>query len=326
MNKAKSVTLRHSLLLVLAAVIWGVAFVAQREGGDATGPYTFNFLRSVIGSAVLLPVIKILDKTKLNNKKPQTKEDKKQLLLGGLCCGICLSAASLLQQVGLYLGTPAGKAGFLTACYIVLVPIFGIFLKRRCGVNVWIAVAITVAGLYLLCIRGGFTIEHSDVLVLLSALVYALHILSVDHFTNRNVDGLRMCSLQFLMAGVVSAVPMFFSEMHGNFSEVLPVLANAFGKEALVPLLYTAVMSSGVAYTLQIVGQRDVNPTVASLLMSMESVFSALAGWLILGETLTLREMGGCALIFFAILLAQLPAGKNKHHSNKRIENKEKAA
>ena len=312
MNKTKSVTVRHSLLLVLAAVIWGVAFVAQREGGDATGPYTFNFLRSIIGSAVLLPVIKILDITGLNGRKPTTATAKKRLLLGGLCCGICLSAASLLQQVGLYKGTSAGKAGFLTACYIVLVPVLGLLLKRRCGVNVWIAVAITVTGLYLLCIHGDFTVERSDVLVLLCAVVYSFHILCVDFFVNRDVDGVRLCALQFFIAGIVSSVPMFLSEMHGNTGEILPVLANAFGKEALVPLLYTAVMSSGVAYTLQIVGQKGVNPSVASLLMSMESVFSALAGWLILGERLSLREILGCALIFVAILLAQLPTDRRR--------------
>lgn len=299
-------TLRNSLILVLTALIWGVAFVAQREGGAATGPYTFICLRYLIGGVVLLPVIALLDKSGLAHK-PATKEDKKQLTLGGVFCGLCLSIASVLQQVGIYYGTPAGKAGFLTACYIVMVPIFGLVIKRKCGFHVWIAVAVTVGGLYLLCMHGTLTMAFSDVLVLLCSLVYALHILVIDHFINRGVDAVRMSCRQFFTASLVGLLPMFFLEMHGSLSALPELLSVAFGKEALLPLLYTGVMSSGVAYTLQIVGQKNMNPTVASLLMSLESVFSVLAGWLILGEVLTVREVTGCALIFAAIVLAQLP-------------------
>lgn len=308
---SKTKTLRNSLILVLTALIWGVAFVAQSTGGAVTGPYTFICLRYVIGGVVLLPVIALLDKAGLAHK-PSTKEAKKQQLLGGVCCGGCLSVASILQQVGIYRGTTAGKAGFLTACYIVLVPIFGLALKRHCGVNVWIAVAVTVGGLYLLCMHGTLTMAFSDVLVLLCSAVYAMHILVIDHFVNRGVDGVRMSCIQFFVASAIALFPMFFGEMQASFSEVLPALTVAFGKEALLPLLYTGVMSSGVAYTLQIVGQKDVNPTVASLLMSLESVFSVLAGWLILGDALSGREILGCVLIFAAIVLAQLPMNRKK--------------
>ncbi len=299
-------SLRNSFILVLTALIWGVAFVAQREGGAATGPYTFICLRYLIGGVILLPVIALLDRAGMAHK-PTTKEDKKLLTVGGIGCGLCLSVASVLQQVGIYRGTPAGKAGFLTACYIVLVPIFGLALKRQCGWNVWIAVAVTVGGLYLLCMHGRLTMAFSDVLVLLCSLVYAMHILVIDHFINRGVDAVRMSCRQFFTASIIGLLPMFFIEMRGSLAALPQLLAIAFSREALLPLLYTGVMSSGVAYTLQIVGQKEMNPTVASLLMSLESVFSVLAGWAILGEVLTAREIAGCALIFAAIVLAQLP-------------------
>ncbi|MBQ9228457.1 MAG: DMT family transporter [Eubacterium sp.] len=305
-QNSRAVTLRHSLLLVLTALIWGVAFVAQREGGDATGPYTFCCLRYLIGGAVLLPTVKWMDRAGFTNNKPVTRADKKQLLAGGVCCGLCLSGGSLLQQVGIYQGTAPGKAGFLTACYIVLVPILGIFLKRRCGWNVWVATVITVAGLYLLCMHGSLTVKRSDVLVLLCSVMYSLHILTIDHFINKKTDGVRMSCIQFFVAAAVCMFPMFFLELHGSVAALPQALAVAFGREALLPLLFAGVMSSGIAYTLQIIGQQAVNPTVASLLMSLESVFSVLAGWLLLGQTLSGREIGGCVLIFLAVVLAQL--------------------
>ena len=309
---SKSKTVRNSFLLVLTALIWGIAFVAQREGGDATGPYTFTCIRYFIGGLVLLPVIKLLDRTNLTkDTKPKTKEQKKELLKGGICCGLCLAAASILQQVGIYLGTAAGKAGFLTACYIVLVPILGLFLKKKCGINIWIAVCVTVAGLYLLCMNGSFKMQKSDMLVLCCSLVYAMHILTIDHFIYKNADSVRMSSIQFFVASFIAMLPMFFIEMGGDISRIPHALAVAFSGKALISILYTGVMSSGVAYTLQIVGQKDVNPTVASLLMSLESVFSVLAGWIILGEALNTKEIFGCVLIFSAIVMAQLPNKKS---------------
>ena len=305
-------SLRNSLILVLTAFIWGVAFVAQREGGSETGPYTFICIRYIIGGLVLLPVIKILDKAGISAEtKPKTKEDKRLLLKGGIACGTCLGVASIFQQVGMYLGTTAGKAGFLTACYIILVPILGLFLKKKCGINIWFAVAIAVAGLYLLCINGKLEMQKSDILVLCCSLIFACHILTIDNFINKGVNGVRMSCIQFLWASLFGLFPMFFIELHSSFKELVPALAVAFSGKALISILYAGVMSSGVAYTLQIIGQKDVNPTVASLIMSLESVFSVLAGWVILHESMSVKEILGCVLIFAAIVLAQLPK-KNK--------------
>lgn len=300
-----SKTTRNQLLLVLTALIWGIAFVAQSEGGDAVGAYSFNCIRSLIGSAVLIPVIFLLDRLGLTSRKPSSPSEKKLLWTGGICCGIILCLASNLQQLGINYGTPAGKAGFLTACYIVLVPILGIFLKKKCPWNVWIGVVITVIGLYLLCINGEFRLQLSDILVLLCALVFSMHILVIDHFSPL-VDGVRMSCIQFLVSGLLSAIPMLFTE-------ILPSGFSAWSASfvsvgAWVAILYAGVCSCGIAYTLQIVGQQDVNPTIASLLMSLESVFSVLAGWVILHQKLSVKELCGCLFIFIAVVLAQLPS------------------
>ena len=298
---------RNSFLLVLAAFIWGIAFVAQSAGGDAVGPYTFNCIRSVIGGIVLLPVIKLSDRLHWSRRKPVIRRDWRTLLTGGAACGIALSVASNLQQVGIYLGSPVGKAGFLTSCYMLLVPILGIFLKKKCGLHVWFGIVIAVAGLYLLCIQGSFSIQFSDFLLLLCALAFAVQILIVDHYADM-VDGVRMACIQFLVCGIISAVPMIFVDMGLSVSEISE-WASAFADPyAWIPILYAGALSCGVAYTLQIIGQRGLNPTVASLLMSMESVFSVLAGWILLGETLSGREVLGCILIFSAVILAQMRA------------------
>lgn len=307
---------RNSILLILTAFIWGVAFVAQSEGGDAVGPYTFNCIRSLIGSAVLLPVIAILDKMKLTKRRPSTGKERNTLLAGGISCGVILCIASNLQQMGLYYGTSAGKAGFLTACYILLVPVLGLFLKKKCSLNIWIGVAVTLAGLYLLCMDDSFSIRFSDILLLLCALVFAVHILVIDHFSPL-VDGVRMSCIQFFTAGVLSVIPMFFMDMKHSLSgirEWAPALTTA---DSWIPILYAGILSCGVAYTLQIVGQQGVNPTVASLLLSLESVFSVIAGWVILGEKMGGRELLGCALIFTAVILAQLPPVKVRQKSHK---------
>lgn len=303
----KSKTTRNSFLLVLTAFIWGLAFVAQSTGGDAVGAYSFNSIRSLIGSLVLIPVIILMDKLNLTERKPETSEDKKNLLLGGISCGIILCLASNLQQLGINAGTPAGKAGFLTACYIILVPLLGIFLRKKTSWNIWLGVALTVAGLYLLCMNGSLTFQFSDLLLLLCAVAFSLHILVIDHFSPL-VDGVRMSCIQFLVSGVLTAIPMFFVDMQhsvSGFKSWLPALATS---DAWIPILYAGVCSCGIAYTLQIIGQQDVNPTVASLLMSLESVFSVLAGWVLLGEKLSVKELSGCALIFAAVVLAQIPA------------------
>lgn len=299
---------RNSLLLILTALIWGVSFVAQSEGGNAVGSYTFNCIRCLIGAAVLVPVILLSDRIRLTCRKPVSREEKKTLLHGGVSCGIALCIASNLQQVGINMGTPAGKAGFLTACYILLVPILGLFLKKRCSANIWIGVALTLAGLYLLCMNGGsLAIQTSDLLLLLCAFAFAIHILIIDRFSPL-VDGVRMSCIQFFVAGLLSAIPMFFVDMQHSAAGIAAWAPALTSLSAWIAILYAGVLSCGVAYTLQIVGQQGVNPTVASLLLSLESVFSVLAGWVILNEKLGTRELIGCALIFAAVMLAQLPA------------------
>ena len=297
---------RNSCLLVLTALIWGTAFVAQTTGGDTIGAFSFNCIRSLIGGIVLIPVIHVLD-TK-TDKKPKTDAEKKTLLTGGIACGCVMFIASSFQQLGINLGTEAGKAGFLTACYILLVPILGLFLKKKCGWNIWIGVVLTLAGLYLLCMNGttGFSLRFSDGLVIICAVCFSLHILLVDHFSPL-VDGVRLSSIQFIISGLIGLIPTFFVDMHHSLSGFYAWLPALQSWNAWIPILYAGVMSCGVAYTLQIIGQNGLNPTIASLLMSLESVFSVLAGWIILGQKLTPREILGCVIIFAAIVLAQLP-------------------
>ncbi|HAU88237.1 MAG TPA: EamA family transporter [Lachnospiraceae bacterium] len=304
MNSSKKV--RNLLVLVLAALIWGVAFVAQSKGGEAAGPYSFNCIRSIIGGIVLIPVIKVLDRFGVTSKKPITREQKKNLFFGGLFCGIALFVAGTLQQLGIFYGSSAGKAGFLTACYILLVPVLSLFLKKRCGWNIWAAVSIAIIGLYLLCMNGTFGLENSDILLLLCAFVFAIHILIIDRFSPL-VDGVRLSCIQFFVSGLLGAIPMYFVEMKHSTEGIRdwgPMMASW---EVWIPILYAGVMSCGVAYTLQIIGQNGLNPTVASLVLSLESVFSVVAGGILLHEKMSEKELVGCGLILGAILLAQIP-------------------
>ena len=307
--------IRKEILLTLAALIWGIAFVAQSTGGDAVGSYTFNCVRSIIGSVALMPAIMIFDQLGICHK-PESVKDKKNLWIGGISCGVILCLATNLQQIGINSGTAAGKAGFLTACYIIIVPILGIFLKKKCGINVWFGVALTVGGLYLLCIEGPLTIQLNDALVLMCAFVFAFHILTVDHFSPL-VDGVRLSCIQFMVAGVISAVPMIFVEMNPLAGGMTTWVSQFNNMGAWISILYAGVMSSGIAYTLQIVGQDGVDPTIASILMSLESVFSVLAGWLILGEKMSAKSYAGCAVIFVAVILAQLPEKMFRFGNNK---------
>lgn len=307
----KNKTTRNSLLLVLTALIWGIAFVAQSEGGDAIGPFSFNCIRFFIGSLVLIPVMKLLDALGYTEKKEDSPDTEKTLRKGGITCGIILCVASNLQQAGLTMGCPAGKAGFLTACYIILVPILGLFLKKKCSVTVWIGVILTVAGLYLLCMTEALHFQPQDILVLLCAICFSFHILAVDHYTPL-VSSVKLSCIQFFIAGIITAVPMFFLEIK-PFSGNFRAWSMAFySPDAWIPLLYAGILSCGVAYTLQIIGQESVNPAIASLLMSLESVFSVLAGFLLLHQKLSARELIGCVLIFVAVILAQLP---QRNHS-----------
>lgn len=284
----KTGQMRNSLLLLLTAFIWGAAFVAQSVGGEAVGCFTFNGVRSLIGALVLLPVIWLMDAKK--------KEDQKTLITGGICCGVMLFIASNFQQFGISF-TTVGKAGFITAMYILIVPILGLFMKKKPGLQVWLGVVLAVMGLYLLCMTSeSFSLSKGDFLVLICAGFFSLHILIIDYFSPK-VDGVRMSCIQFLVCGILSMVMAFIFET----PEVSVILSG------WLPILYAGVLSCGVAYTLQIVGQKNMDPTVASLILSLESVFSVLAGWLILNQTLSLRELSGCVLMFLAIILAQLP-------------------
>ena len=305
MNK-QQIPLKNSLILLLTATIWGIAFVAQSEGGDAVGAFTFNATRSLIGSVVLIPVIFLMNRLNLQNDPEVSSKDQivqngsffsrnRTLILGGISCGICLCLASNFQQLGIQY-TSVGKAGFITACYIVIVPILGLFMKKKCSPFIWIAVVLAVVGLYLLCIKDGFSIGKGDILVLICAVLFSVHILVIDYFSPK-VDGVKMSCIQFLVCGILTAIPALIFE-HPQLS--------AF-KGAWGSILYAGVMSCGVAYTLQIVGQKNMNPTVASLILSLESCISVLAGWILLGQNLSGQEILGCVVMFGAIVLAQLP-------------------
>ena len=289
---------KNAFMLILTAFIWGTAFVAQSVGMDYLGPFTFNGVRSLIGGVALIPCIWILQK--LNDKSdPVTEErNRKDLLIGGISCGVLLFAASSLQQVGIQY-TTAGKAGFITAFYIVFVPVLGIFLGKKTGWKVWTAVILALAGLYFLCITEKFTIGKGDIFLFACALVFSLHILVIDYFSPK-VEGVKMSCIQFLVCGIISLPFMFLLEIPKMGAIV----------DAAWPLLYAGVLSCGVAYTLQIIGQKNVNPAIASLILSLESCFSVLAGWVVLGERLSVREYVGCILMFAAIILAQLPDKK----------------
>lgn len=297
----KKTQIRNSLLLLLTAVIWGIAFVAQSAGMDYVGPLTFLCVRSLIGGAALLPVLWFLERQKSDTRKQEerTPEKRRLLIKGGILCGLALCFASTFQQYGIQF-TTVGKAGFITACYIILVPIAGLFFGKRCGLNIWIGVLLAVGGLYCLCITETLRMGKGDILVLICAFLFSAHILVVDHFSPL-VDGVKMACIQFFVCGLVSGAGMLLLE-HPAVSDILM---------AWQSILYAGLLSSGVGYTLQIVGQKGLNPTVASLILSLEFVVSVLAGLLILHQTLSSREVLGCVLMFAAIVLAQLP-GKEK--------------
>ena len=283
----KKGNLRSSALLLLTACIWGVAFVAQSVGMEYVGPFTFNFVRSILGGLVLIPCIFFLKREKKAEAEKVSEEEKKAqrktLLAGGICCGVALCLASNFQQIGIQY-TTVGKAGFITACYIVIVPVIGLFMKKKCSPMIWLSVLLAVVGLYLLCINEQFSIGYGDILVFVCAILFSVHILIVDYFSPK-VDGL------------LSGIAMLFAEQP-QLSAVLL---------AWKPIAYAGIMSCGVGYTLQIVGQKGMDPTIASLILSLESCISVLAGWIILGQQLSIKEFLGCIIMFAAIILAQLP-------------------
>ena len=292
MSKTKS-----NLMLLLCAMIWGSAFVAQSAGMDHIGPWTFNAMRSLIGGLTLLILMPFLDRVR-NVKKEDAHMDKKVLLTGGIACGVVLCFASYFQQTGIQY-TTVGKAGFLTALYTIAVPVLGILVGKKTRPLVWVCVVISVIGFYFLSLEGSFSLGLGDGLVLIGSLLFAVHILVIDYFSPKT-DGVRLSCIQFFTAGIISFVPMMIFEQP-SFTAIL---------QAAAPILYAGVLSSGAGYTLQIVGQKGADPTIASLILSLESVFAAISGFLFLHQVLSHREVFGCALIFLAIIISQLPEKK----------------
>ncbi len=288
--------MRSNLLLLLVAFIWGSAFVAQSSAMDYVGPYTYNMTRNVLAFAFLVPVIWFMEGKGKSKSVSATLRPNKQTVIGGICCGIALAVASTFQQVGITM-TTAGKAGFITALYIIMVPILGVFIGKKIPKIIWLCVALAIVGFFLLCVKDGFSVSKGDVLVLICAICYSVHIMVIDHFTSKNVDGVKMSCIQFLVAAVVLSPLMIVIE-HPSMDIIL---------SAWVTIGYAGILSSGVGYTLQIVAQKDTDPTTATLIMSLESVFAALSGWLILKEVLLPKEILGCVLVFVAVILAQVP-------------------
>ena len=293
--------MQSNILLLLTAIIWGSAFVAQKSGMDYVEPFTFNGIRTFIGGLVLIPVIFFMEKK--NPPEEISREEKtkknKELLIGGICCGLALFAASSLQQFGVSY-TTAVKAGFITTLYVVFVPIISVLLRKKVRPIMWLCVAMGAVGLYLLCMTdASFRLTFGDTLVLLCAVAFAVHILTVDHFSPK-MDGIKLSCIQFLTVGIVSMVCMFIFE-HPDIHAIL---------DCAVPILYAGMLSCGLGYTFQVVAQKHAEPTVASLLMSLESVFAVVFGALLLHETMSMRELSGCLIIFIAVIISQLPEKK----------------
>ena len=295
--------LKTILLPLLTALIWGTAFVAQDVCAESVPPMTFNALRFAVAVVFLLLVklvLKLFGRKKAQSvPAPAQKGGFKTLMIAGVLCGTALAVASNLQQAGMQAGTDAGKSGFITALYVVLVPIASRLLGRRIPGMVWAALPIAVTGLYLLCISGGFSFTPGDLLTLVCAVAFTVQILLIDRFAG-SLDPISFCIAEFLTAAALSFIGQLIFE-RPDWS--------AISRFAL-PILYVAIFSCGIAYLLQIVAQRDGDPAIVSLLFSMESVFSVIGGAVILGQRMTAREYIGCALIFIAVVIAQIPGGR----------------
>ena len=300
--------MQSNILLLITAFIWGSAFVAQKSGMEFIDPFTYNGIRTFIGGLVLIPVIFIMNMGKANPKETEITEEeqsakaaqKKLLIIGGICCGAALFVASSLQQFGVSY-TTAGTAGFITTLYVVIVPIISILIGKKVRPLMWLCVIMGAVGLYLLCMTdASFKLQFGDMLVLLCAFAFAVHIMVIDYFSPK-VDGVKLSCIQFLFAGLLGIICMFIFEN----PDINAILA------CWLPILYAGVLSCGIGYTLQIIAQKHAEPTVASLLMSLESVFAVISGAVLLHETMSGRELLGCAVIFAAVIIAQLPE-KNK--------------
>ncbi len=291
MNKS----IKQNVLPLISACIWGTAFVVQDTASSHVSPFAFNALRSIVAVIFLLMLTLILKNFKSKEKIEENKNDVKSLIIGGIMCGSCLFLATNLQQIGITKGTSGGKAGFITAIYMVIVPIIGIFLKKKNGLNVLFAVVLALVGLYLLCITNGFNFAVSDLYVLGCAFAFAIHILVIDYYGNKT-DGIMLSLVQFFVNAVLSSIFCLIFEIGQPFD---------FSK-IIGAILFVGILSSGVAYTLQIIAQKGTNPTIVSILLSTESFFAIIAQAIITKEFLTLREYVGCAIILLAVLLTQI--------------------
>lgn len=300
MNK----NVRQILLPLIASFIWGSAFIFQKQASNADiGAFTYNALRSIVAAVVLTIIILIknsISEKRLTFKIKHSKEYKKDLLIGGTICGICLTCAVNLQQYALYTST-AGKAGFLTALYIVLVPLLSIFLKKKVSFSGWIAVILACFGLYFLCIKNNFSIVLPDILLLLCALFFSIHIITVSHYSLK-VDGFELSCFQFVICFIASSIIALFFEGPLTISII---------KDCYLSILYVGIFSSAIGYTLQILAQKGTNPTVVSLIMSLEAFFSTVLGAIMLNEILTRKEYIGCILMLAAVLISQVPSKKS---------------
>ena len=290
--------IRSTLLLLLCAFLWGSTFVAQSEGMNHIEPFTYLCCRSVVGFLFLSALMPAFDRARKTDRA-ELRLRRPLLLRAGLVCGTVLFCASAFQQFGICY-TTVGKSGFVTSMYILLVPLFGLLLGKRVPRTVWLCIVMAVAGLYLLCINESLSVNRGDLLTLICAACFSAHILVIDHY--KALDGIRLSRLQFAVAAIFSGAAMLIFEAPSWDAIV----------RCWLPILYAGVLSSGVAYTLQIIAQKHANPTVASIAMSMESVFSVLSGWVVLGQGLTLREGAGCLLMFAAIIFAQLPPRRRR--------------
>lgn len=289
-----------NLLLILTAAIWGFAFVAQRVGSQFVGAFTFNGIRFALGALSLVPLIIFLDKRKENSEESTEKPNLKATLLPGILVGLILYAGATLQQVGLFY-TTVGSASFITGLYMVFVPIIGIFLKHKIGKNSWVGVILAIIGLYLLSINENFSISYGDLLEVIGAIFWAVHILAIDNFTKR-IDPLKLSFMQFATCSILSLITAFIFE-----DITISGISSAF-----IPILYGGLLSVGVAYTLQVVAQKDAKPSHAAIILSMESVFGAIGGAVLLGESMSGRGYLGCALILAGILVSQIKFSPEK--------------
>lgn len=286
--------MRSNMMLLMAAAIWGLGFVAQRLGMDHMGPFTFNGLRFLLGALSLLPLLWWLKSRQPHAPSGSSAGDRRLLLIGGLLAGTVLFSAASLQQVGL-LYTTAAKAGFITGLYIILVPVIGLLLRHKTGANTWVGALIAMAGLYYLSVTDDFTMGYGDLLQVVGALFWAIHLLVLDHYSNR-VAPIRLAGVQFLVCGLLSLITAFLIET--------PTLSGAVaGWQAL---LYAGLVSVGIGYTLQVVGQRGAHPAHAAIILSLETVFAAIGGVLLLGESLDERAIVGCSLMLAGMLISQI--------------------